>query len=187
MPLTETDFTKAAERLGVDVAAVKAVAEVESGPYGAFLPTGEPVILYERHIFRRLTKGRFDKSHPDLSNPKAGGYGKVSDQHAKLQRAVILDREAALQSCSWGLFQVLGLNWQSLGYENLQAFINAMYKDEAAHLDSFLRYVEVNNLARHLRTKNWSAFAKIYNGPAYKVYQYDVKLAKAYRKHSSAK
>ncbi len=183
MPLTEDDYTNAAERLGCEVAAIKAVAEVESGPYGAFLPDGKPVILFERHLFSRLTKKNYDASAPDISNPKPGGYGQVSKQHDRLAKAAALDQDAAQQSCSWGRFQVLGRNWKSLAYSSLKDFVDSMYRDEAAHLDSFVRFVETNNLARHLKTKNWAGFAKGYNGPSYQQYKYDTKLAAAYNKY----
>lgn len=57
MSLTQNDYAKAAEKLGVDVASVRAVASVESKGSGFFKP-GFPAILYERHIFYRelLTK-----------------------------------------------------------------------------------------------------------------------------------
>lgn len=183
--LTDEDYARAASQLGCEIAAIKAVAEVESGPYGAFLANGEPVILFERHLFSRLTKHKFDNSHPDLSNPVAGGYGKVSSQHARLAAAAELDRDAALQSASWGRFQVLGSNWQSLGYESLQAFVNAMYAGEAGHLDSFVRFVIANNLTQHLQHRDWAKFARGYNGPAFRKYKYDSKLAAAYAKHRS--
>ncbi len=184
MSLSEDDFKKAAQKLGCEVAAVKAVAEVESGKYGAFLPSGEPVILFERHKFSQLTGHVYDQQYPDISNKKPGGYGPVSMQHARLQKAAALDRDAALQACSWGRFQVLGMNWESLGYASIQDFVNAMYRSEADQLDSFVRFVQTNGLANYLRTKNWAAFARGYNGPDYKINQYDTKLAAGYKKNS---
>jgi hypothetical protein len=183
MPLTDNDFKRASDQLGCEVAAIKAVSEVESGPYGAFLPDGKPVILFERHLFSRLTKKKYDARHPDISNPKAGGYGKVAEQHARLEKAAALDKEAAEQACSWGRFQVLGTNWKALGYASLQEFVVSMYRDEAAHLDSFVRYVETNKLAVHLKNRNWAGFARGYNGPSYKKNKYDTKLAAAYNKY----
>lgn len=184
--LSETDYKQAAEALGCEVAAIKAVAEVESGPYGAFLPSGEPVILFERHLFSRLTHHQYDATHPDISNPVAGGYGPVSAQHQRLQQAAALDHDAAMQSASWGRFQVLGSNWSSLGYGSLQEFINAMYAGESGHLDAFVRYVKVNKLARWLQSCNWAKFAAGYNGPSYRKYHYDTKLAAAYAKYRSS-
>lgn len=185
MPLSEDDYKEAAAQIGCDMAAIKAVAEVESGPYGAFLPTGEPVILFERHFFSRLTNHVYDRAYPDISNRVAGGYGRVSQQHARLQVATALDRDAALQSCSWGKFQILGSNWQALGYESLQAFVDAMYTNESAHLDAFVRFVKVNHLDRWLQSRNWAKFAAGYNGPNFQKYRYDSKLAAAYLKYSA--
>ncbi|MBZ0126830.1 MAG: N-acetylmuramidase family protein, partial [Rhodocyclaceae bacterium] len=51
--LGQADIEKAAEDLGVAVAAVMAVNEVESLGRG-FLPDGRPVILFERHVMHRL-------------------------------------------------------------------------------------------------------------------------------------
>ena len=184
MPLTEDDYKAAAKKLGCEVAAVKAVSEVESGPHGAFLASGDPVILFERHKFSKFTGGKYDQTHPDISCRTPGGYGPVSKQHARFQQAAALDGDAALQSCSWGRFQVMGFHWQNLGYPTLKAFIDGMYESEANHLDSFVRYVIKNGLAKHLKSKNWAAFAEGYNGKDYKINKYDQKLAAAYKKHS---
>jgi len=56
--INEKDFKEAAETLGVEVAIIKAVCEVEA-PMGGFLRTGEPVILFERHKFHQFTDGIF--------------------------------------------------------------------------------------------------------------------------------
>ena len=56
--LTESDFKHAAELLGVEVAAIKAVLEVETGNKGGFLAVGKPTILFEGHIFWSQLKNR---------------------------------------------------------------------------------------------------------------------------------
>ena len=122
---TPEGYAAAAWLLMVDIPAMQAVAEIESGPEGAFLDSGEPVILFERHLFHELTDGRFD-GLSDISNPTRGGYGKYSEQHPKLKRAAALDRDAALMSCSWGLYQILGRNHAQAGYPSLQRFVNAV-------------------------------------------------------------
>src|SRR5690606_6939339 len=50
--LKEADLIAAADRLGAELAAIKAVNEVESRGAGFFAP-GKAAILYERHIMRR--------------------------------------------------------------------------------------------------------------------------------------
>lgn len=181
--LTEQDYINAAKELGCEVAAIKAVSEVESRGSG-FLSSGEPKILFERHRFYKYTNGKYIQSHPDICNKVAGGYGKESEQHSKLQRASALNRDAALMSCSWGRFQVMGDNWQKLGYKSLQEFINKMYESEAGHLDAFVRYIKNFGLLTYIRNKQWDKFALLYNGPEYKKNNYDVKMANSYRQHS---
>ncbi|NJM92326.1 MAG: N-acetylmuramidase family protein [Rhodospirillaceae bacterium] len=74
------------------------------------MPNRRPKILFERHIFHQRTNGKFDATHPDISHPKWGEYGKASAQYDRLGRAMALDRQAALESASWGLPQVMGFN-----------------------------------------------------------------------------
>jgi hypothetical protein len=181
-PLTEKDWQDAADALDVPVAAIKAVAEVEA-PGSGFLSSGEPRILFERHKFHNHTGGKWDKTHPNISHPKWGGYGKESAQHGRLQEAAALDREAALKSASWGRFQILGENYKQAGFDTLQAFINAMYRDEASHLRAFVQFLKNDSrLLTALQKRNWATFARYYNGPAFAEHQYDVRLASAYRK-----
>ena len=182
--LTGKDFNGAAESLGVPVAAIKAVAEIEA-PGPGFLDTGEPRILFERHKFSRHTGGRYDASHPNISNPKWGGYGRESAQHGRLAQAVALDRDAALKSASWGKFQILGENYQQAGFRSLQGFINAMYAGEADQLEAFVNFIRADRrLHEALKSLDWRTFARIYNGPAYAANKYDIKLAAAFHAYS---
>ena len=182
--LTEADFIAAAKDLNCEVAAIKAVAKVESRGDGFI--GDEPKILFERHHFHKLTNGKFDKVAPDLSNERPGGYGFEKYQHARLERADKLDRNAALQSASWGKFQIMGSNWKYLGYSSLQEFINAMFSSEKGHLNAFVRFVKANNLADELRRKDWAGFARGYNGRNYYINEYDKKMAIAYKEFLKA-
>ena len=182
--LQECDFITAANLLGCEVAAIKAVDEVESRGSG-FLPSGKPKILFERHYFHRLTSGKYSSTHASVSNSKPGNYGPAGEhQHLRLEEAAKLDRTAALQSASWGRYQIMGSNWDELGYSSLQEFINAMYASESEHLMAFVKFVKVNNLTTAIRKKDWATFAKGYNGKNYAINQYDKKLAIAYAKYS---
>lgn len=187
--ITPQAFAAAARKLGCDVAAVRAVAEVES-PKGPFLADGRPTILFEPHIFSRYTKGRFDRSHPKLSYPrwKAGAYGPGGAyQHdQRLAPAAELDREAALKACSWGQFQIMGFNHAACGYGGVQAFVNAMYRNADAQLGAFVDYVINRGLADELQRRDWAGFAYGYNGPGYAANRYDQKLAAAYARYARA-
>lgn len=188
--ISEKQFRDSAKYLGVEVAAIKAVAQVESGGSG-FLPTGEPVILFEPHIFwKQLREAGIDPTkhvcgNEDILYPVWGSkpYGKSSTQHARLVRATAIHRDAALKSCSWGKFQIMGFNWKMCGCFSLQDFINKIYRDEDTHLDLFTKYVKSAYLDDELRYKDWKGFARGYNGPAYYKNAYDTKLKKAYESY----
>ena len=125
--ISEEDFLRAAKALDCDVAAIKAFAKVESRGTG-FLPDGKPVILFERHIFHRLLKQKgLSCDDTSICATKAGGYLGGSKEHGRLEKAVKIDRDSALQSASWGMFQVMAFNWKLCGYTSLQDFINAAY------------------------------------------------------------
>lgn len=181
--LTEADFIQAAKTLKCEVAAIKAVAEVESKQNG-FNEDDSPVILFERHIFHQRTKGVYDAKYPDISNKLAGGYGLYSEQHSKLQRASQLNRDAAVMSASWGKFQIMGFNYALCGYNNLQEFINDMYISESKHLKAFVQYVINTGLSDELQRKDWVNFSRLYNGKFYSKNKYDTKLKEAYLKYS---
>jgi hypothetical protein len=187
--LTDEDFARAAKELNVEVAAIRAVAEVEAGAPGqGFIADGRPAILYEAHIFHAETKGKHsgakDRRGVALSSPKwdRSLYGATgAAQHARYEDARKLDPDAANKACSWGTFQILGQNHKQCGFDTSQAFVDAMWTGgAAAHLDAFVAFIKANNLDGPLRAKNWAAFARGYNGPAYAQNAYDKKMANAY-------
>ena len=178
--LNEHDFRRAAAALNCEIAAIKAVCEVEA-PKGGFLADGQPTILFERHKFSQFTKGRYDRTHPDISNPTPGGYGASGQhQHNKLSKASKLDRNAALKSASWGKFQIMGFNHAAAGHPALQGFVNAMYESEAKQLDAFVAFIQSQGLGVYLQRRDWAGFARRYNGPNYAINKYDLKMAAAY-------
>lgn len=181
--LLEEDFEWAAKELGCEVAAIKAVATVESAGSG-FLKNGKPKILFERHLFHRLTKGKFDM-FPDISNKRPGGYTK--DEYARLEKARQLDDPAALKSASWGMFQILGSNHKAAGFGSVEEYVIASTTGVRAHLEAFVSFIKADaRLLKAIVTKNWTLFARVYNGPAYKKNAYDKKMAAEYKEFHKA-
>jgi hypothetical protein len=179
--LTDADYQAAADTLKVEVAAIKAVATVETKG-DSYDGEGRPRILYERHYFHRFTAGKYDKKYPDISNASSGGYGKFSAQYGKLERAYKLDADAALKSASWGRFQIMGANYVAAGYGSVRQFVMAQAKAESEHLKAFTNFVNANkSMKEALQKKEWAKFAKAYNGPKYKDNDYDTKMADAYK------
>jgi hypothetical protein len=185
---SDEGFAAAAAVLKVEEALLRAVALVETKFEGAFLDDGSPPILYERHKFREFTGGKFDgvriSPQPSgiLSHAKRGGYGPYSLQHKKLQAAVRLDREAALKSCSWGMFQIMGFNFKACGFENVQDFVNAMWRSANDQLKALAAFLAADVRKRQaLQQHDWKTFALLYNGPKYAESRYDKRLEAAYK------
>lgn len=179
---TLAGVTRAAKQLGCDVAAVQAVIAVESRGSG-FLADGRPRILFEAHKFSGFTDGLFDATHPHLSTPEwdASLYEGGAAEYGRLYQALQLDGEAAVLSCSWGLMQIMGFNWEACGEASLQGFMLAQHHNEDAHLGLFARFVASQGMAPYLRRRDWAGFARRYNGPGYARHDYDGRLATAYR------
>ena len=187
MALSDADYHEAAATLGLETAVIKAFATVESNGSG-MLATGEPKILFERHVFYKRLKAKGinpDLAPPDICSPVTGGYKGGVEEHKRLARAVAIDREAALESASWGSFQIMGYHWKALGYPSLQSFINDMYAGERGQLKAFVKFIQINpNILSALKRKDWVAAAKGYNGPGYAANRYHEKLKQAYEAYA---
>lgn len=196
------DLQAGAKRLGIELAAMLAVNEVESAGLG-FLVNGKPKVLFERHVmYQRLAMPRHDgddaealqrhaaelaATYSTLVNPKPGGYVGGTAEHQRLANARLLDAVCAQESASWGAFQIMGYHWQRLGYASIDDFVARMSTTEAEHLEAFIRFIEADPaLYKALKARKWAEFAKRYNGPAYARNLYDVKLERAYERHAEA-
>jgi hypothetical protein len=177
------DIEAAAKSIGCQSAAVRAVIDVESR--GGFLPDGRPKILFERHYFARLTKDAYSAKHPGISNRTSGGYLGGPAEYDRLAEAIALDRDAALRSASWGMFQIMGNNFAVAGFKDAESFVAAMVSGEPAQLQAFIGFVKKNGLADELIRLDWAGFARGYNGENYAKNAYDKKMAAAYLIHSN--
>ncbi|WP_206736599.1 N-acetylmuramidase family protein [Pseudomonas protegens] len=181
--IEEDDYIAAADALGCEVEAVKAVAITETASSGSyFTKAGDDevtAILFERHYFHQLTNGQFDSSNPDISSSSRGGYGTYSAQYGKLIRAYRLSANAALKSASWGRFQIMGKNFSSAGYLSVEEFVRDLSRSEKNHLKAFVNFVKADSvLSSAIVQKDWLSFALRYNGPAQDGY--DVRMTSNY-------
>jgi hypothetical protein len=179
--VTDSDIAGYALRLGCTTKQIRAVASVESGGAG-FDTKGRPKILFERHLFHRLTEGAY--SIATFSNSNGGGY--AEDSWEKLTQAACKDADAAFSSASWGKFQVLGSHWYALGYASPIDMAFTAVSGEAAHYEMLVRYVEKNGLrdatqSLSVAPSDCRAFARGYNGLQYEKFDYHIKLARAMR------
>lgn len=187
MPLTDADFIQAAAQLDCDVPAIRAVDLVESGGRSGFLASGRALILCEAHKFSKWTKGVYDRGYPEISSPtwnKALYYGGEAEWK-RFRAMTSLNADAGYKSTSYGRFQILGENYAVCGFKSAENFAQAQMISESAQLNAFVHFVIGNSLDDALREHRWPDFARGYNGTAYKLNNYDTKLADAHARFSA--
>lgn len=186
--LTENDYISASQLLGVELAVVKAVTKTEAKKFG-FLRTGFPVILFERHKFfyyLKTLKGaefanKTTELRPDICNAQSGGYIGNLGEVNRLNAACAIHEQAALMSASYGLFQIMGFNYKTGGFSDVQTFVEAMKASERNQLNAFTSFIlSDSRLLTALRKKDWVTVAVLFNGSGYAINQYDKKLAANY-------
>ena len=180
----ESITTKALEN-DLSPAAVKAVIKVESRGRG-FNREKQLLVLFEGHIFwNELKKIGLDPTafvfgNEDIiyKNPNYKYYNRA--QYPRLKKAKNIDEEAALKSASYGMFQVMGFNYELAGFKTVTEMVENLEKSEKNQLDAFINFLKNTACYEDLKAKDWVSFARHYNGAKYKRNQYDIKLEKAY-------
>jgi hypothetical protein len=192
MTLTDDDYREVAQELGVEVAAIKAVVDIEAGrTHQGFGEPGKPLINFDLSLFRRSAQkhgvnlAKYRQSHAVVfASPNARRYGTHQNaQHARLEAARRICNDAAIESTFWGMFQIGGFNWPKCGTADINEFVEMMSRSERDQLELFARFITNSGMLPALKAKNWSAFAARYNGPSYRSRGYHTRMAAAYAKH----
>lgn len=195
-PLTEEDFQEVARELGVEVAAIKAVVDIEAGKsHQGFWADGKPLINFDLSMFRRaatkykVSLGKYTKSHQVVfARPNARRYGsQQAAQQARLDAARQIHDLAGIEGTFWGMFQIGGFNWKKSGAQSPEEFVALMSRSERDQLELFANFIRNTGLLKHLKNKNWAAFARGYNGTSYASRGYHTRLASAYARHKNSK
>lgn len=183
--ITDLDITLAAEALDVSIKHIQAIKKIESNGK-SFGPEGRPIILFEPHIFYRRTSGRFGTTSFSYKTWNRSLYPKTQElRWLQMAHAAECDEQAALESASWGLFQIMGFHWKALGYSSAGRFAELMAVSEGEHLKALVKFIQVNGLAPALRRckagdpDSCRDFVEGYNGTGYEANNYHVKFAEA--------
>ena len=196
--ISDNDIINIAKANNLEPAAVKAVMLVESSGNGMLLD-GKPKILFEGHIFwhqlyllgsnpNAYVLGNENILYPTWDTTKYAG-GSTPEQRGqgewlRLEKAELINIEAALRSASWGLFQIMGFNFHPCGFNNVNEYVTSASESEANQLTHFINFIKNDsggNKYYYLQKKDWVQFAKAYNGRLYAQNKYDIILAQKYQ------
>lgn len=189
--LQDTDLPRIGSKIGVGEDVLHAIIDVEA-PKSGFDDLGRPRILFEPHVFYRelgpgAKRDAAVKAGLAYQNWKPGAYGPESGQYGKLDRAIAIDRNAALRSCSWGRGQIMGFNHALAGFASAEAMVSAFMASEAAHIEAMVSFIaskkidvalrKIQALTRPSTADDWRPVASGYNGSGYEANGYHIKLA----------
>lgn len=180
-----------AAALRIENAALLAVISVESNGqvYAAVAGRNEPLIRWEGHYFDARLKGEARQRARDagLAHPTAGKIKNPrsqTDRWRLLAKAMEIDAQAALESVSWGVGQVMGAHWKALGFASVGDLVNMARSGAAGQIEIMVRYIKKFGLVDELQRLDFAGFARGYNGPNYAAGGYHTKMAAEYERNS---
>lgn len=184
----------AADKAGIDRAALLAVVEQETSGKPFEQDGRTPTLLYERHIAYREAKKRgvLDKFvKAGLAIPKWSKNTQYKDQGSSaarldlIRRAREIDEEVANLSASWGLGQTMGFNYSALGFKSATDMVDYMVeRGIEGQIGCMIGEIKRIGGVDLLNAKNFTRFARLYNGPGYAENKYDIRIAAAYKRWS---
>ncbi len=181
--LTDNDFRKVAAELNVEIAAIKAVVRIEAGAnMEGFWAPGVPVINFDRSMYNKSKPPRNVKAPASEKVPDGikSAYGRKEWSQLVAARKVNLDK--ANMGTFWGMFQIGGFNYKICGCKTVQEFVDRMSYSEFEQLELFANFIRNSGMLPALQKKDWSTFARKYNGASYARRGYHTRMAAEYKK-----
>ena len=184
--LTEADFLVVAKELDIEVAAIKAVVEIEAGAaMKGFWAPGIPEINFDTTMYSKYKSKAESKEGAKDEKVPAGLKGYALKEWTQLINARKTNAMGANLGTFWGMFQIGGFNYKLCGCSNVNEFVRRMAFSELEQLQLFAAFISNTGMVKYLQNKDWSGFARRYNGPSYAKRGYHTKMAKAYAKYSN--
>lgn len=166
-------------RIGVEPEALAAFVSVESGGSG-FNNDGKLIIQFEPSYFYKRTNVMINN-----------GVSWQAVEWKAFNEAFRINTNAAMESTSIGLGQVMGAHWKRLGYSSVGEMWDDAKKGEDRQIYQMAEFIRTDaRLIKALKEKNWHLVATYYNGAGYlnlaKKYgrePYNISMKKAYDKY----
>ena len=181
--MMEQKLIQLAKNSKYEPAVMLAFLSVETGGKGFDEATGKIIIQFEPAWFKRKApyapSGLWSLNKIDRQKQEWIAF---NDAYGK-------NRDAAMESTSIGLGQIMGFHYKRLGYFS----VGEMWDDAKKGLDQQFKQLEKfistdKVLQSAIRSKNWGMIATLYNGAGYKKLAqkygrepYDVSMEKAYK------
>lgn len=158
-----------AEKIGISASTGASIIATESSGKG-FGKDGRMIIRFEPKTFNKYVPG---SNVPDTHKNQSAEYDAFTV-------AKNINENAAYNSISMGLAQVMGFNHKTLGYATPQLMFDDMQSGVGPQIEGMFKFIGAHsNLVNAAKNNDFATFAHGYNGPGYAANKYDVKLASA--------
>jgi hypothetical protein len=195
--VTNLEIADLAKNNGFIYPMIKAIIEVESNGFGFSPETGKIIIQFEPSWFKRKAPVQYQR-YLQFKNQSASDWrqkrwdiildNKVSNQRQEwiaFDAAFSINKDAAMQSTSIGLMQVMGFHYSELGFKEVGDMWDYAKKSEKNQVDLAIRFIKQNpKLNTAVATRDFASIAYYYNGANYRENKYDARLMNAYKKYT---
>ena len=170
----------------LDTAVLLAFISVETGGFGFDQTTGKILIQFEPAWFKKKApyapSGVWSVNKVDVQ----------SKEWLAFNDAFKKNQNAAMESTSIGLGQIMGFHYKTLGYSSVGDMWDDAKKGIEQQINQIIGFINSDKrLLKAIEEKNWDRIASIYNGAGYKELAkkygrepYDISMKKAYEKFS---
>ena len=197
----QSTISAEAKRLGIQEAFAKAIVNVEAGKSG-LNPDGTLKIRFEAHVFNnQLSQRGIKEKHGAWGSSTLNGRnvdgvsceGGQGNEHACFKKAMEINKEAALNSISMGLGQIMGFNASASGYSSAEEMFNRFSGTaggEPEQIRAMFRLIEKSpGMLSAARSCDFNRFSAAYNGAKIgtpKNADYSSKLMAAYQSNGGS-
>jgi hypothetical protein len=172
--LTNVELADLARENGYTFERLRAVVKVESGQLGFDSVTGKIIIQFEPSWFKR--KSPYTPSGLWSLN----GVERQANEWKAFNDAFKSNPNAAMESTSIGMMQVMGFHYKLLGFKTVGAMWDYAKISERNQVELAIRFIKSNpKMDKALKNGDSATFAYYYNGSQYKKYKYDTRLKEA--------
>ena len=172
---------------GFDSSAMLAFIKVETGGRGFAPISGKIIIQFEPAWFRKKApyapSGVWSLNKVDVQSKEWQAFNDAFKKNA----------DAAMESTSIGIGQVMGFHFKRLGFATVGEMWDHAKESLENQIWQIAKFIDTDrNLKQAIKDKDWFTIAKIYNGSGfmeiarkYGREPYNISMKKAYEEYSS--
>lgn len=172
-------------QFGLEAAMIKSFVEVETGGKGFDEKNGKLIIQFEPAWFRR------NEPYAPSGKWSVNGVERQEKEWIAFNDAWKINPVSAMLSTSIGLGQIMGFNFNKIGYKAVGDMWDEAKKGEELQVYQLCKYISYDsNLKTAMKDHDFTKIATIYNGSEFKEMakkwgreSYDISLRKAYEKY----